>query len=791
MNRGDVEFTVSLNTSPAEQQMERLGQRLRDAPFASTIFNTPMRNSGWDNMTYPSQNNYGVPSTQVLERSLSVTMNSLNRFAMAVEMISTRLVNFQLIGVPHTSSSTIYSQRNIAGYLPSSTTSNPRPWFPTEHYTREQTNSINHRISHNDIFNELLYRRKERPFSETYDIFNSIHSPMGARGMYSVWNSMFGRKSPLLIDAPVNTDTSADGIDTPTEQGKDIVEQEKKDNDELKEKLLLWGKISATIYAIRKVISGLTKLWKFGAETATGVNANLREEGGFFSIDPEGALKANSDKSRALMYAGIRNMGANAPVSKSGLDYASSKMTEMWSAAMSGRNVDARTTIDAQRLKDFFGIDVTVAGLLTGERQGKTATDIQIDMMKKVEAQMEKLAGADDVTKGQVIDSLKNILGDELVDAIVENANRNLKIDDSNLRMSLADRIMNYGGSAIPSGNLTEATTDVVDSLSKLQKAFQSLKNTIVQEYGPAFAKFTDAITSITNWITEKISKVEGEKDALGNIKDRVSIASLTSNEASRYRNFNQEEKDTSDKYTDKTNRVKNLLKSSNPLDWMNALYLSQPEVKDASNIENLGIKQQELTVGNAIKAGFLDPNSDNPIIRELANYSYTNPYTGEVLTGYKAFVEELATNGNAGWNLEDVNRLFNNTKDMSEHEILLAMRNFVKLNPKAKDAFSKAFGKGGAFDFGTSLDTGTYSDIIKYLYSTSMLGSPEEQFRAFQVLAKESHKVLDNQVNLEVEHKDRDANGKVDAGEIELTVVVKDQYNNETRKTINIADFI
>jgi hypothetical protein len=122
----------------------------------------------------------------------------------------------------------------------------------------------------------------------------------------------------------------------------------------------------------------------------------------------------------------------------------------------------------------------------------------------------------------------------------------------------------------------------------------------------------------------------------------------------------------------------------------------------------------------------------------------------------------------------------------MSEFELLEAMRNFVKLNPKARDVFSSVFNQGGLFDFNTVDKDGNLTDIIKYLYSTDMLGSAEEQFKAFQALAKESYKVLDNTVNLSVEHNDSNRNGKIDAGEIFLTVVVKDQYGNETRTPLS-----
>ena len=762
MDKSDISFKVGLDTSPAEQQMERLGEKLRNAPFAKQIFNTPMRNSGWDNMTYPSSNNYGVPSTQVLERSLAVTMSSLDKFARALEMISLRMVNFQMVGGPHTPSSTIYAPNNIAGYLPSSTTSNPRPWFPTEHYTREQADSINYRVNHNDIFNELLYRRKSNPYSATYDIFNNIHSPTGAMGMFAIWSSLFNKKTPLGIGAPTTTDSGADGIDTPAEQGKDIVEQEKKDNEELKEKLLLWGKISATIYAIRKVISGLAKLWKFGAETASGVNSNLNEEHGFFSIDPEGAIRANTDKTRAIMYAGVRNMGANAPVSKSGLDYASSKMTEMWTAAMSGRNVDARTTIDVQRLKDFFGIDLSVAGLLTGEREGKTATDIQIDMMDKVEKQISKLAEADEITKGQVIDSLKNILGDELVNAIVANANKNLKIDATDLKLTLAERIMQHGDSAIPSGNLTESTEKVITSLSAFNKAVQDLKNTVTTELGPIFSSLITSITGVVNWVNKKINRVAGTKNAVGEIDFKTSVASLT-NDYNAYGYYKQSENDKNDVFKNKVDRINKDLKSKSIYDKVEAMYLAQVEAESAADIENLGIKATQDVIGQHIIEGRLDENSSNPVERALAKYTWGG------FKGYEAFKQQMASDPNATWASAQMKELFWNPQNLNETGRIRAYHDFLKNNPETKKAFISAFDKGGVLDFSSGMNIG------KYLLNQAFYSSGEEYLKFWKEMGTQSHEVLDNTYNIETEWNDKDKNGRVDFGEVEVTLVVRD----------------
>ena len=826
MNKTDVSFTVGLDTSPAEQQLNKFYEKLRSttktSPLLQQVANEYSQGFKMVGSAYDSgSNRFGVPSTQVLNTALVATTQTLRKFESTLNSViymSSRILDdylkkasqlqigytpssfteyrsnaysrLKMVGNPYSTNPNLVGS-TYDGYMvggnnygvPSTivnsgglvrTGRNVSNWSPSEFYTRDQADAINYNVSHNDIFNRLLFNRKaEKPFSETYDIFSQIHSPMGAMGMYSIWSNLFGNKSPIGIEAPKHVWTGADGIDTPEEQGKDIVEQEKKDNNELKEKLLLWSKIGATIYAIRKVISGLAKLWRFGTETVSGVNSNINEEHGFFSIDPEGALRANSDKTRALLYAGVRNMGENSPVSKSGLDYASSKMTEMWTAAMSGRNVDARTTIDVQRLKDFFGIDLSVAGLLTGEREGKTATDIQIDMMDKVEKQISKLAEADEITKGQVIDSLKNILGDELVNAIVANANKNLKIDATDLKLTLAERIMQQGGSAIPSGNLTEATTKAVTSLSNLNNALQQLKNTLVQELSPAFSKFTDGLAVLVNWVNKKINKVEGTKNANDEIAFKTSVASLTQGR-NAYGEYSQNKsKDQKDKFENKAQRIANDMKSKNVYDIFEAMYLSQIEAENASDIENMGIKAVEDAVGKSMIKGKFDPNSKNPIERALANYTWKDA-KGRVYKGFEAFKMQGGNENGLGWWNDDVNNLFYYPESMDEAQKIKAYQFFLENNRTAKDAFSQAFTEGGALDYGTGMN------VFKYFTNPAFYSSPEEFLNFMHEMQRQAPQVADNTFDIQTSWNDKDHNNRVDAGEVEVKLRVKDQYDKE-----------
>lgn len=831
MDRTDIEFTVGLNTSPAEKQLDLLYDKMRypgvanhAEPLLQQVSKEYQQGFKMVGGVYDTgSNHFAVPSVKVFETALVTTSQTIQKFNTVVgnvihlsntviDSYARRISRPQIEYKPNTFSpykniphiSSVYQQfmnERERGFtfedyegnnydVPSTIINSgglmrtaPRVsnWSPNEFYTRDQVRDINNSINNPEaVFDAIIKKRNAKPDNPYVGIYGTFRSLHNANSMYEYFKSIFGNnyedtRKQMALPAPKNIWNGADGNDTPEEQGKDIVDQDKKDNDELKAKVLLWGKILSYVYAIRKVLQGLAKVWQFGTETVSGVNSNINEEHGFFSVDPEGALRANSDKTRAMFYAGIRNMGENAPVSKEGFDYASSKMTELWTSAMAGRNVDARTTIDVQRLKDFFGIDLTVAGLLTGEREGKTATDIQLDMMDKVEKQIQKLAEADEVTKGQVIDSLKNILGDELVNAIVANANKNLKIDATELKLTLAEKVMEHGGSAIPSGDLTQATEGAVKSISNLNDEVQKLKNTLVQELSPAFVKVTDAIIGLVKWLNRKINKVDGTKNATGEILFKTSVASLT-NDYNAYGQFAQKEDDTADEFKDKEKRIARDLKSKNAYEIFEAMWLSQPEAINASSIENLGIKATQSLIGNKLIKGELDEKSENPVERAMAKHTWVDA-KGVTHKGIEAYKLQLANDGNIKWNNDLVYQLFNNPQNMSPYDQIRAYEYFIKNNPEVQGYFADAFDKGGDLDYNTNMNAG------RYLMQHAFYESPEQFAEFLNEMKNQMKEVADNTVEFSTQWTDKNHNGKKDFGEMTVTIVVKDQYGKEIRK--------
>ena len=625
MNKSDIEFTVGLDTSPAEQKLSKF---LTDVQSHKNRVQKLLDNPQmYSNQAYESklskletmQNRYGIERVNInsnipsneYHRFMNL-QNAVARYEREINKISERANS--VLSVANS-----YSTRNSNVYQPNFADAYMQKFANAEAIKRNQT---------------------------------------FAQGAYATWLKTFGNNNVLSLPAPQEKSIN---YEMHPWNEKNMADVNKKDNIELKDKLLIWGKILTVVYAVKKTVEGLAKVWRFGADTATSRNNNINEELGFFSTDPVGAMNANVDKTRSMLYAGVRNMGANAPVSKEGLDYATSKITEMWTAAMSGRNVDARTTIDAQRLKDFFGIDLTVAGLLTGEREGKTATDIQIDMMEKVEQQLSKLNEADDITKGQVIDSLKNILGSELIDAIVSNYNKNLKIEIGD-RLTLSEKLLGVGGSALSPQDLTAKTNSAVTALSDFHTALENLKNTITVTFAPAFVSVTNSLTDFVNWLNRKMTKTTGEKDETGGYSSDVAPEAIKSSGHINWISKGSSSGNIFGTPSERASKANELLKNATSVnDVLDAVYLLNPFVQTEGNIEGLKTRKFAREIGSALVSGTIDPNSSNPFIRKIANYEYG----GKV--GLDAFKQALKM-GEFG-NLNEMKFLSSLVFDPSEFE--------------------------------------------------------------------------------------------------------------------------
>lgn len=590
MNKSDIEFTVGLDTSPAEQKLSKFltdvqshknrVQKLLDNPTQYSEQAYQSKLAKLETM----QNRYGIDRVNI---NSNIPNNDYHRF-----------MNLQnAVARYEREMNKIFEKGNSVISVANS-----------------YSNKKNTRDAHPGMFDERMKSVTDMELER----LTILQNKRNAQGAYETWKNLTSNNI-LALPAPPSKESvselSEEKNKTDVEKIKDVVDQDKKDNNELKEKVVLWGKIVAKVYLLKKVIEGLAKVWKFGAETVTTSNANLNQDLGFFSVDPVGAMRANTDTTRGMIYAGIRNLGENSPVSKEGFDYTAQKFTEIWTAAMSGRDVDTRTAIDVQRLKDYFGIDLSASALLTGQREGKTATDVQLDVMRKVEKQLDKLNNADETTKGQLIDSLKNVLGEEMINAIVSNYNKNIRIDREDLQLTVAERLEQAGGSTLHARDFTEKTTMAVYALGQLKTSLEELKGTLVEDLAPAFVSATSAVTSFVNWVNKKMTLKVQDSTTPGNAgAGHVVNAGLKeSDEGSIFPTIAEKKKTASE-------GIKSA-KDANA--FLDSLYWLNPNIVTEGDIENIKQRQYIDDFYDSLASGELNSESKNPLEAYFANYEY------------------------------------------------------------------------------------------------------------------------------------------------------------------------
>lgn len=735
MNKSDIEFTIGLNTSPAEQQLNNL---YNDAQTAQRKLQKIM-SSGVSSQVYDSK-------LDKMEKLISRAGNDPSRMSSQDYHRFTSLRNDisryeRIMGNYERSTSKVVEQIN-------SLHSNKEPY------------------RYNDIFKTFLETRGRKETNDALTQSNKIYT----QGVYEQWKKTFVPNNILALPAPKETDKNT--ISDVIQKGdKPLQEENKKDNEELKNKLFLWGKIFTAIYAVKKLVSSLTKFWKFGAENATNVNGSINDQLGYFSVDPVGALNANIDKTRSLWYAGVANMGENSPVSKAGLDVMAQKFTDMWTAAMSGRQVDTRTTIDAQRLKEFFGIDFTVAGLLTGRREGKSATDIQRDAIIKVENQISKLAEVDEVKRGQLIDSLRNLFGDELINAIVTNFNKRLRSDSYD--KTVIEQIETYGKSTFGSKDLTEQTMASANALSNLRDSLASLRNTVIQETSPAFTAMTNAAAGFVDWINKKITTTKGEKDETGGYASSSSPEAVKS--AQKFWFDTKEEKSEKAQIADVAATLKN---ANSAYDVADVIFKTNPLTQHVADIESLKKDRYLKELGKAIASGNLSADSKNELISGLANYEYGGK---KGLEAFKLAMKNGEINFGAYANNPLLQKLFNDPDSMSNREILAA-KNLLGNIPFIADLISTTFGEGGAEDVSADTNYG------RYILDPNDYDSAEawyEQMRFFFDSIKKNKwgREFIKSVSYDSEKKaDTNKNGVLDFGEVKAAfkITLTDQYGRQ-----------
>ena len=121
------------------------------------------------------------------------------------------------------------------------------------------------------------------------------------------------------IKTPSDTETKETDIQkekkAPKEPQKVVTQEQKAQNRELTDSIFKLSKILALWHLIRKAINNIAKGIKFVNNESQTITSRDIQEKGIFSIDAYSAMRANTDKTGAMIGRGLAFMGASAPFS--------------------------------------------------------------------------------------------------------------------------------------------------------------------------------------------------------------------------------------------------------------------------------------------------------------------------------------------------------------------------------------------------------------------------------------------------------------------------------------------
>lgn len=494
---------------------------------------------------------------------------------------------------------------------------------------------------------------------------------------------------------------------------KSITEEGEKQRKNLLGKLLLLGKVISSLYLIKRIVSGIQSVWDKVASLQGRKWANINEEKGFFSIDPTAALNANVDTTRPRLYAALRNLGKNAPVSKDALDEMAGKFTTAWQNAMSGKSVDSALAIDTERLNRYFGIKLTPEALLAGLKDGQTATDMQLDILDKIQSNLKLLTELSDPERAQVESSIRGLLGDEMANALIAFQNRQLLMPEGDRKL-FSQWLLQFGGSAVLGGRLTTENENAVTSVGKLSEALAKLSNTITEIITPKFTKFTDGLTKFIEWLNDKFNFDKGsEKTVFGTDKNPLTLSAFINEKNRLLGGISGDIQSKQDRKADQEqgkefanaveDRRSELEKSKDIYTQFLLAFASQSEFQNGSAFERAEkLKAKSITdqwVQMIMTGKGFGEKYNSTLLTSLANWAYKLP-DGTTLSGKEALYQMLADSGDIP---DIVQRLFYNPTNLNDVEIESA-KNFLLQNKWIRAMYEGQFGEGGELDLNRNI---------------------------------------------------------------------------------------
>ena len=486
MKDSDIEFSVGLNISPTEQNLNNL---FKDTQTAHNRLQKLLNEQ---------------PSSLVYESKLRKLENIMTRYGVfsVSQAYSSQMPKNEF-----------YRFRKL--------------FYDVKAYERNER-------KYNDIATKVLssvqqYRdlsAKPTPFQETFKQSQlkereqkEIYSPK-AHGMYDIWKKIVNKPTMLALPAPAQTNKAVDGEKVVTEEkiektkektneeNKGVTKEIKKQHRGLLDNLAKWLKIYAVIRLVHRAINTAINLWKdFGNVSSETFNITRDQSGKFFA-DPVGTMRSGIDFTRARIRAGLRAWAsAGSPLlNVDAIDTASASLVSVANRAMSGNEVDKNKAIAAQAMFDTLGTILNSEMILTGNTQGYSYTDLVVDLMDKFETFMsdpKKWESLGPVKQNQFMQYISDLLGVDIPNAVVQNVKLNQQMKDPSAKKTLLEHILGVSDSVNTFGNIGQNATLASESLAAFKDALSGLKLTLVNQYTPLFV-------TATGLLTKGIKKLQG-----------------------------------------------------------------------------------------------------------------------------------------------------------------------------------------------------------------------------------------------------------------------------------------
>lgn len=270
------------------------------------------------------------------------------------------------------------------------------------------------------------------------------------------------------------------------EPQKVVTQEQKSQNRELTDSIFKLSKILALWHLIRKAINNIAKGIKFVNNESQAITSRDIQEKGIFSIDAYSAMRANTDKTDAMIGRGLAFMGASAPFSMTSFNDTVKSLQELRNKAMSGQGIqDEQQIISLQRISDSLGLGYNVASLMSNPNID--LIDFVKDLMRSVEKFLPKLDTLDDIKKSLLTSDFIKALGPELIDAISYNYNLNQRTGET---ASVIEKVLAAGMSAHTPIDFTVEANNLKTTMTTLNGKFDLLKQALENLFAGPLADF-------------------------------------------------------------------------------------------------------------------------------------------------------------------------------------------------------------------------------------------------------------------------------------------------------------